>query len=156
MFHSHLNGDAHMFTPESTVDVQLAFGSDIMMVLDECLGLSGQPRDARESMQPHRALGAAGVTSIIAKRIADSRRAALFPIVQGSMFPDLRARLRRGAAGSRRRRLCDRRPFGGRAAALSLEMAEATEALLPRDRPRYAWASGCRRNCRSTWRAAST
>ena len=37
MFQSHLNGDPHMFTPESTIDVQLALGSDIMMVLDECL-----------------------------------------------------------------------------------------------------------------------
>jgi queuine tRNA-ribosyltransferase len=37
LFRSHLHGDAHMFTPESTVDVRLAFGSDIMMPLDECL-----------------------------------------------------------------------------------------------------------------------
>src|SRR6202167_921046 len=35
-FQSHLDGDTHKFTPASTVDVQLAFGSDIMMVLDEC------------------------------------------------------------------------------------------------------------------------
>src|SRR3979490_2688516 len=35
-FQSHLNGDMHQFTPESTVDVQLALGSDVMMVLDEC------------------------------------------------------------------------------------------------------------------------
>src|SRR5271163_3160849 len=35
-FQSHLNGDTHRFTPASTVDVQMAFGSDIMMVLDEC------------------------------------------------------------------------------------------------------------------------
>src|SRR5438094_1530609 len=34
LFRSHLDGDAHMFTPESTVDVQIAFGSDIMMPLD--------------------------------------------------------------------------------------------------------------------------
>ena len=32
LFRSHLNGDPHLFTPESTVDVQLAFGSDILMV----------------------------------------------------------------------------------------------------------------------------
>ena len=44
LFRSHLNGDPHFFTPESTVDVQLAFGSDILMVLDECLGVSGHPR----------------------------------------------------------------------------------------------------------------
>ena len=37
LFHSHLNGDPHMFTPESTIDVQIALGSDIMMVLDECI-----------------------------------------------------------------------------------------------------------------------
>ena len=42
-FQSHLNGDTHKFTPASTVDVQLAFGSDIMMVLDECPGVSRQP-----------------------------------------------------------------------------------------------------------------
>ena len=36
IFQSHLNGDTHLFTPESTVDVQLALGSDIQMVLDEC------------------------------------------------------------------------------------------------------------------------
>src|SRR6184192_2843024 len=35
VFNSHLNGDVHTFTPESTVDVQLAFGSDILMALDE-------------------------------------------------------------------------------------------------------------------------
>src|ERR1017187_3300517 len=36
VFNSHLNGDRHAFTPESIVDVQLAFGSDIQMVLDDC------------------------------------------------------------------------------------------------------------------------
>src|SRR5271154_534767 len=36
-FRSHLDGDAHLFTPESTVEFQLALGSDIMMVLDECI-----------------------------------------------------------------------------------------------------------------------
>jgi len=36
LFRSHLNGDQHMFTPQSTIDAQLAFGSDIAMVLDEC------------------------------------------------------------------------------------------------------------------------
>src|SRR5579875_2136735 len=49
LFHSHLNGDQHLFTPESTVDVQLAFGSDIMMVLDECLGYPATREATRES-----------------------------------------------------------------------------------------------------------
>src|SRR5512140_3266146 len=37
LFQSHLDGSSHMFTPESTVDVQVALGSDIAMVLDECI-----------------------------------------------------------------------------------------------------------------------
>src|SRR5467141_3972888 len=37
IFQSHLNGDRHRFTPENVIDVQMALGSDIMMVLDECL-----------------------------------------------------------------------------------------------------------------------
>src|SRR6267154_4910898 len=51
IFHSHLNGDAHAFTPESTVDVQLAFGSDILMALDECPEYPVSHEYARESMQ---------------------------------------------------------------------------------------------------------
>src|SRR5690349_13148405 len=47
---SHLDGDAHMFTPESTVDVQLALGSDILMVLDECLAYPATHEHARASM----------------------------------------------------------------------------------------------------------
>jgi queuine tRNA-ribosyltransferase len=54
LFRSHLNGDAHMFTPESTVDVQLALGSDILMVLDECLPYPTSHEAARVSM--HRTL----------------------------------------------------------------------------------------------------
>ena len=51
VFRSHLNGDLHTFTPESTVDVQLAFGSDILMALDECPEYPVSHEYARESMQ---------------------------------------------------------------------------------------------------------
>ena len=50
VFQSHLNGDRHTFTPESTVDVQLAFGSDILMVLDECPEYPVSHEYARQSM----------------------------------------------------------------------------------------------------------
>ena len=49
-FQSHLNGDTHKFTPASTVDVQLALGSDIMMVLDECPPYPVSHEYARDSM----------------------------------------------------------------------------------------------------------
>src|SRR5262249_47491998 len=51
LFRSHLNGDPHLFTPESTVDVQLALGSDIMMVLDECLSYPASHEASRQSME---------------------------------------------------------------------------------------------------------
>src|SRR5690348_14167848 len=50
IFQSHLDGSRHLFTPESTVDVQLAFGSDILMVLDECPEYPVSHESARESM----------------------------------------------------------------------------------------------------------
>src|ERR1051326_1983154 len=51
VFQSHLDGSSHTFTPESTVDVQLAFGSDILMALDECTEYPVSHEAARESMR---------------------------------------------------------------------------------------------------------
>ena len=50
LFRSHLDGAAHLFTPESVVDVQLAFGSDIMMALDECLEYPVSHEAANQAM----------------------------------------------------------------------------------------------------------
>src|SRR5215831_10159046 len=50
-FQSHLNGDLHTFTPQSTVDVQLAFGSDILMALDECPEYPVSHEYSRNGMQ---------------------------------------------------------------------------------------------------------
>ncbi len=60
IFQSHLNGDSHTFTPESTVDVQVAFGSDILMALDECPEYPVSHSYARESDASDAPLGAAG------------------------------------------------------------------------------------------------
>src|SRR3954468_4531974 len=49
LFQSHLDGSPHLFTPESTVEVQLALGSDICMVLDECLGYPATREAAKVS-----------------------------------------------------------------------------------------------------------
>src|SRR5262245_15949217 len=51
VFQSHIDGDTHTFTPESTVDAQLAFGSDILMVLDECPQYPVSHEYAKQSMQ---------------------------------------------------------------------------------------------------------
>jgi queuine tRNA-ribosyltransferase len=142
VFQSHLNGDLHTFTPESTVDVQLAFGSDILMALDECLEYPVSHEYAREST--HRTLRwARQASEHYRRRVAESTaRHALFPIVQGSMYPDLR----RECAAALADLDADGYAIGGLSVGeprpLSLEMVEATEDILPRSKPRYAMGVG--------------
>jgi queuine tRNA-ribosyltransferase len=142
IFQSHLDGSSHTFTPESTVDVQLALGSDIAMVLDECPEYPVSHEYARESMR-RTVRWAREANDHFLRRIAESpTRHALFPIVQGSMFPDLR----RECAESLVELDADGYAVGGLSVGeprpLSLEMVEATEPVLPRDRPRYAMGVG--------------
>jgi queuine tRNA-ribosyltransferase len=142
VFQSHLDGSLQTFTPESTVDAQLAFGSDIIMALDECPEYPVSHEFARESME--RTLRwARAAHGHYCRRLADSpSRQALFPIVQGSMFPDLRRR----AAEALTALDTDGYAIGGLSVGeprpLSMEMVEAVEDILPRDRPRYAMGVG--------------
>jgi queuine tRNA-ribosyltransferase len=140
LFRSHLNGDAHLFTPESTVDVQLAFGSDIAMVLDECLSYPAEPKAAESSMR--RTIRWAQAAFAHYRQRQKSLHTALFPIVQGSMYADLRiacveALLELDAPGY---------AIGGLSVGeprpVSQEMVAVTAPLLPADRPRYVMGVG--------------
>jgi queuine tRNA-ribosyltransferase len=147
LFRSHLDGDAHMFTPESTVDIQLALGSDIMMPLDECLEYPASHEAANQAMR-RTVRWAHAAYRHFEQRTSDAPASsalfppALFPIVQGSMF----ANLRRDCATE----LLDLNAPGyaigglsvGEPRSLSLEMTEVTTPLLPRDRPRYVMGVG--------------
>jgi len=140
IFRSHLDGTAHLFTPESTVDVQLALGSDILMVLDECLAYPASHEHARQSTRRTVEWARKGTEHY--RNVADTGRHACFPIVQGSMYTDLRE--------SCARELVDLDAPGyaigglsvGEPRALSLEMVEATEAHLPKNKPRYVMGVG--------------
>jgi queuine tRNA-ribosyltransferase len=142
VFQSHLDGSTHKFTPESTVDVQLAYGSDVLMVLDECPEYPVSHEYAREAM--HRTVRwARAANDHFRLRIAEMEtRHALFPIVQGSMFADLR----RECATALLDLDTDGYAIGGLSVGeprpLSLEMVEATEDILPRSKPRYAMGVG--------------
>jgi queuine tRNA-ribosyltransferase len=140
VFKSHLNGDSHLFTPESTVDVQLALGSDILMVLDECLPYPCELNDARRAMER---------TSRWARRAIDhwklndpERRQACFPIVQGAMD----TALRRESAARTIELEAPGYAIGGLSVGeprvLSLEIAHLTAPLLPDDKPRYVMGVG--------------
>jgi len=142
VFQSHLDGSSHTFTPESTVDVQIALGSDILMVLDECPEFPVSHEYARESM--HRTLRWARQANDYYRRQVAGRdhRQALFPIVQGSMFPDLRKECASALVDLDTEGYAVGGLSVGEPRPLSLEMVEATEGILPRTRPRYAMGVG--------------
>jgi queuine tRNA-ribosyltransferase len=142
LFHSHLNGDPHMFTPQSTVDVQLALGSDIGMVLDECLGYPATHLEAKVSMDRTIRWARTGYAHF-KRRMEDIETIhALFPIVQGSMYADLRAECARELVDLN----ADGYAIGGLSVGeprdLSQDMVDVTAPLLPRDRPRYVMGVG--------------
>jgi queuine tRNA-ribosyltransferase len=141
LFHSHLNGDPHMFTPESTIDVQLALGSDIMMVLDECIEHPASYDAARLSTD--RTVRWARKALDHFKPYDDGNR-AVFPIVQGSMYGDLRRACAEQLVELNARGYAIGGLSVGEPRPLSLEMTEITTPLLPADRPRYVMGVGMR------------
>lgn len=141
-FRSHIDGELHAFTPESTVDAQLAFGSDILMALDECPEYPVTHKYAEVSMERTIRWARQAAEHFRGRMELSPTRHALFPIVQGSVFPDLRRR----CAAELGELDADGYAIGGLSVgeprALSLEMVEAAEEILPRDRPRYAMGVG--------------
>ncbi len=84
LFQSHIDGSQHMLTPEKSVEVQLCLGSDIIMCLDECIKYPSGRDEAKKALQ---------LTTEWAKRCKTAlgkEKNALFGIVQGGMFKDLR------------------------------------------------------------------
>jgi queuine tRNA-ribosyltransferase len=142
LFRSHLDGDAHLFTPESVVDVQLALGSDIMMALDECLAYPASHEAAHQAMLRTVRWARAADQHFRRSTEPSGSGSALFPIVQGSMFADLRRAcvdelLPLNAPGYAIGGLSVGEPRS-----LSLEMTGITAPLLPKDRPRYVMGVG--------------
>lgn len=140
LFRSHLNGDAHFFSPESTVDVQLALGSDVIMMLDECLAHPATREEALASMHRTIRWARAGYKHYLARETG--LHCALFPIVQGGMYTDLRR------ACTEELLTLDAPGYAigglsvGEPRAMSLEMTAITAPLLPIDRPRYVMGVG--------------
>ena len=142
VFQSHLEGDRHVFTPESTVDVQLALSSDIMMALDECPEYPVSHEYARASMDRTIRWARSGYAHYQRRKAENNTSASLYLIVQGSMFEDLRKTCAQELVALE----ADGYAIGGLSVGeprpLSLAMVETTEPLLPRQRPRYAMGVG--------------
>lgn len=142
-FRSHLDGQKIMLTPEDSVKAQLDFGSDIIMVLDECVPYPCEYDYAKESV---------ALTTEWAKRSKDVLRLTsnvkcktsplLFGIVQGSVYEDLR----RQSAKDLIALDFDGYAIGGLAVGepeeKKLEVLDCTIPLLPEDKPRYLMGEG--------------
>lgn len=141
-FQSHIDGSRHTFTPERAVDIQRSIGADIIMAFDECTPYPCDYDYASQSMDlTHRWL----------KRCCDrfdntearyGYQQTLFPIVQGSVYPDLRERSAEFIASCGR----DGNAIGGLAvgepAEMMYEMTELVCGILPEDKPRYLMGVG--------------
>lgn len=142
-FQSHIDGSRHMMTPEKSIEIQLSIGSDIMMCLDQCKGYPAEKKETEEAMH---------LTKRWAKRCYDRwqkdtrRDNALFGIVQGGMFKDLRK--------ISTEQICENNFSGFAVGGLSVgepidlmyEMAEYNLPLLPEDKPRYVMGVGTPEN----------
>ncbi len=135
-FASHLDGSRHFLTPEKVVQIQETLGSDIMMSLDECVEFPSTRGYVQSSME---------LTTKWAKASLEAKTRedlALFGIVQGGMYGDLR----RQHARELTQLSFDGFAIGGLSVGepkgLMWEMVEATVPELPEDRPRYMMGVG--------------
>lgn len=142
VFQSHIDGSRHMFTPEYAVDIQRSIGADILMAFDECTPYPCDHDYALKSMElTHRWLDRC-LNRINETSPRYGHDQTLFPIVQGSVYRDLRIRSaeyisEKNAGGNAIGGLSVGEP--------SAEMYELTElvcSILPDSKPRYLMGVG--------------
>lgn len=138
-FQSHLDGSRHFFTPEKAIDVQISIGADIIMCFDECTSYPATRKQAEDSMRMTLAW-AKKCRSRWVEREATAQ--ALFGIVQGSVYEDLRTECASALAAMD----FPGYAIGGVSVGESKdEMSAAVECsapLLPEDKPRYLMGVG--------------
>jgi queuine tRNA-ribosyltransferase len=148
-FRSHLDGSSHFFSPEHSMDVQIALGADICMAFDECTEYPAERTRAEESLRLTMAWARRSLDHFHAYRSQvpwqqefGGRSQSLFGIVQGGMYRDLR----RESAEQLVEMDFDGYAIGGLSVGepreLTLEMIAEVLPLLPADKPRYVMGVG--------------
>jgi queuine tRNA-ribosyltransferase len=142
VFQSHIDGSKHFFTPEKAIDIQRILGSDIMMAFDECTPYPCDKTYAKKSMDmTHRWL------TRCVRQYSDTSGAygydqSLFPIVQGSIYKDLRTISAEFISNA----VADGNAIGGLSvgepAEMMYEMTDEVCRILPADKPRYLMGVG--------------
>lgn len=142
IFRSHIDGSKHIFTPEGVMDIERSIGADIIMAFDECTPGDADYSYAKKSL---------GLTERwldrCFKRFNETEcrygyKQALFPIVQGCVYTDLR----RQAAENIAAKEAEGNAIGGLAVGepteKMYEMIEVVNEILPQDKPRYLMGVG--------------
>ena len=158
-FRSHLDGSSHFFTPERSMEIQIALGADIIMAFDECTEHPADWARTRESMEltlrwarrskeyfaahKHEVPWAEpGAAENSGEEMPEGQTQALFGIVQGGMYPDLR----RESAERTVELDFPGYAIGGLSVGeprqQTLEMIAAALEVLPKDKPRYVMGVG--------------
>ena len=142
-----------MFTPESTVDVQMALGSDIAMVLDECIPYPATPEEAAASTDRTVRWARRCHQSISAEA---PRPSHCFPSFRAECTPNCAPNAQPNWSISDAKGYAIGGLSVGEPRPLSLEMVEVTAPMLPKDQPRYVMGVGLPENYPNMWRGAST
>ena len=146
IFKSHIDGSKHVFTPESVMDIQRSIGADIVMAFDECTPYPCEYKYAKDSMlMTHRWLERC-VKQINSTEPKYGYEQALFPIVQGSVYKDLREQSAEFIASQNQ--------WGNAIGGLSVgephedmyAMTSLVCGILPADKPRYLMGVGTPEN----------
>jgi queuine tRNA-ribosyltransferase len=142
IFRSHIDGSKHLFTPENTIDIQRIIGADIIMAFDECTPYPCEYKDAEKSLlMTHRWLQRA------IRRFNETEPLwgydqMLFPIVQGSIFDDLRRKSAEDAAASGMAGVAIGGLSVGEPAEDMYRIIEVVNEILPDAKPRYLMGVG--------------
>jgi queuine tRNA-ribosyltransferase len=141
-FSNHINGSRHLFTPENVVDIQRQIGADIFMAFDECPPYPCDEKYARRSMHlTHRWLDRCMFRMHDTSGLYGYEQ-SLFPIVQGSVYPELRKESAEYIASKN----ADGNAIGGLSvgepAEIMYAMADLVCGILPADKPRYLMGVG--------------
>ena len=141
-FSSHIDGSKHIFTPENIVDTQRLIGADIMMAFDECTPWPCDFKYAKDSLKLTHHWLDRGLNQFHSTEPHYAHQQAFFPIVQGSVFKELRKEsaayiAEKGAEGN---------AIGGLSVGEPAEemyaMIEVVNEFLPDDKPRYLMGVG--------------
>jgi queuine tRNA-ribosyltransferase len=139
-FRSHLDGSTHFLSPEKALEIEIALGADIIMVLDECIEAPCTEQRARDAAK--RTLDWARRSQDYFQKHGNSSLQALFGIVQGGTYPALR----RENADALVELKFPGYAIGGLAVGeshdLTCEMTRVAAPRLPQDKPRYLMGVG--------------